>query len=332
MSSSLYRNLKSLKESVKNQTSGNFWLRYSTLAPYRALCAGASALTGLTLAGSRSEVFGVEQAVDYIISVFNMYKSSAGFERFHGRVAELGPGDSCGIGLMFLAHGCEEVDLVDRFFSIRNQEQQQAINRLLVQKFPQLASLLKSQDFSESSFKNLRRHYGESAAAETFFRKHGNYDFIVSCAVLEHAYDPLAALSATIAALNPGGRIMHQIDCRDHGQFSTHFHELKFLELPAPMYSPLKWRGGPNRVLLSSYLDILRRKGMEFTVYVNSLAGGPQELPPNTTLQQISPAILDKSIEYVSSVRNRLSKPFRDMSDEDLMVTRFVISAGFASS
>lgn len=83
---------------------------------------------------------------------------------------------------------------------------------------------------------------------------------------------------------------------------------------------------------LSSYLDILRRKGMDFTVYVNSLAGGPQELPPNTTLQQISPEILDASHDYILSVRSRLSKPFREMSDEDLMVTRFVISAKFANS
>src|SRR5437660_1576839 len=219
--------LKSLKQSVRSLTSWPFWLRYATLAPYRALCAGASAITGRTMSGAAHAERNVAEALDYMTSVFNVYKTVSGTSHFQGRVAEIGPGDSCGIGLMFLAEGCQEVHLVDRFFSKRDERHQQAINRALMERFPILASLRRNGDFSESSFKNLVRHYGQPA--ETFFEANQGYDCIVSCAVLEHVYDPLRAMSAMIAALNPGGIMVHQVDCRDHVQFAAHFHELKFL-------------------------------------------------------------------------------------------------------
>ena len=53
-----------------------------------------------------------------------------------------------------------------------------------MERFPILASLRRNGDFSESSFKNLVRHYGQPA--ETFFEANQGYDCIVSCGVLEH--------------------------------------------------------------------------------------------------------------------------------------------------
>jgi len=269
----------------------------------------------------------VEEAISYITSVFNNYKAAAGVRHFHGRIAEIGPGDSCGIGLMFLAEGCDEVDLLDRFFSPRDERHQQAINRTLVQQFPQLSSLLGDRSYSEASFSKLTRHYGESAAAETFFEAHKGYDTIVSCAVLEHLYDPLRALTAASSALNPGGIMMHQVDCRDHEQFSTHFHELKFLELPAPLYSPLRWGGGPNRIRLSSYVNALHQQGMDCTIYVTGLAGVSEDIGPCRIMRQIAPEIIENSLRYVHEIRPRLAKPFRDMPDDDLMVTSFLMVA-----
>jgi SAM-dependent methyltransferase len=266
-----------------------------------------------------------EEAVTYVNSVFNLYKTATRVERFYGRMAEIGPGDSCGIGLMFLADGCEEAHLVDRFFSSRDERQQQLINQALVRKLPRLSSRLQNGDFSESSFAGLKRFYG--APAETFFSLHTGYDFIVSCAVMEHLYDPLQALSAIVSALKPGGTTVHQIDCRDHGQFSEHFHQLKFLELPRWMYAPLGWGGGPNRVRLSSYLDTLSRLPVDSTVFVDELAGVPERMPPGTLLEEIPQSTVEASRSYVASVRSHLAHPFRSMCDEDLMITAFTLSA-----
>lgn len=315
-----------LKQAVKSLTAKPFWLRYLTLAPYRVLCAGASALTGLTMSGSHPQL-SVEEAVEYIRSVFDTYKAVAKVHRFHGSIAEVGPGDSSGVGLMFLADGCEQVDLVDRFFSTRDQLHQQAINRTIVEHFPQLTPLLRNGDFSETSFEKLARHYGKRAAAETFFESNKSYDFIVSCAVLGQVYDPLRALSVMASALKSGGMMIHQVDGRDRGQFSEYFHELKFLELPHLLYSPLKWRGGANRVRLGSYLKVLQQERLESTIYVTTLAGNPHRLPPCSSLEAIPQPLLDASRQYVCKVRTRLAKPFRDLPDDDLMVTSFTLLA-----
>jgi SAM-dependent methyltransferase len=327
MSSAVEQSLRSFKQKVKSATGGHFWLRYMTLAPYRALCAGTAALTGLTRSGARHAEGNVADAVQHITSVFNMYKTAAAVAHFYGRVAEIGPGDSCGIGLMFLADGCQRVDLVDRFFSMRDEHHQQTINRVIIEQLPQLAARQKNGDFSENAFAGLKRHYGERAAAETFFEANRDYDFIVSCAVLEHVYDPLRAVAAMASALKPGGMMLHQIDCRDHGQFSERFHELKFLELPALLYSPLKWGGGPNRVRLGAYLKAMQNQGLETTVYVSSLAGFTEEMPPCTKLNDLPQSFLNKSRNYVSEIRPHLARPFREMPDEELMTTRFLVVA-----
>jgi hypothetical protein len=223
-----------------------------------------------------------------------------------------------------MADGCRSVDLVDRFYSARDEQHQRAINKALVQQFPRLGSLQNNGDFSESSFRNLVRHYGRPA--ETFFDANRGYDFIVSCAVLEHVYDPLRAVTAMISALNPGGIMVHQVDCRDHGQFSEYLHELKFLELPSTLYSPLKWGGGPNRVRLGSYISLLQQAPVDFKIYVGSLAGSPEFMHQCKLMQDLPRDTVRASQEYVATIRSRLAMPFRQMSDEDLMVTGFTMS------
>jgi len=66
---------------------------------------------------------------------------------------------------------------------------------------------------------------------------------------------------------------------------------------------------------------------MRFSIFTNSLAGIPDEIPPGTTFDQIDRSVLDASRNYVCGVRRHLVKPFRDRSDEDLMITRFLIVA-----
>lgn len=327
VSRSIEKRLRRLKDDVRSLSSRHFWLRYSTLAAYRTLCASLSAVTGVTVSGAIHTDRSERQAIEYITSIFSKYKSAAQVSRFYGRVAEIGPGDSCGIGLLFLADGCQQADLLDRFFSRRDERQQQTINRLIVQQFPQLNSLLKNGDFSETSFQRLARHYGESAAAEIFFNHNRGYDFIVSCAVMEHVYDPLRSIAAAASALNPGGMMLHQVDCRDHAQFSQGLHELKFLELPSWMYSPLRWQGGPNRVRLSSYQKVLQDQKMEHNLYITSLAGVNAEIPPCTRFEDLPKSFLDTSRDFVSSVRNKLARPFREAADIDLMTTGFMLVA-----
>jgi hypothetical protein len=259
--------------------------------------------------------------------VFDDYKIVAGVNGFQGKAAEIGAGDSCGVALLFLANGCEQIDLVDRFFSPRDNTRQQEINRIIVSRHPDLQSHCIDKAYLETSFRGLKRHYGEKAAAETFFKNQQGYSAIVSRAVFEHLYDPLAAISFSAKALATGGIMVHFVDCRDHGLFSAQSHELKFLELPALLYSPLKWRGGSNRIRLSSYVQALELAPVEYSIYVRHLAGVSGELPERTAFDQIDKSLLAQSRSYVASIRRHLAQPFSQMDDEDLMVQGFSIYA-----
>jgi SAM-dependent methyltransferase len=288
------------------------WLRYAALAPYRALCSLGISIGGTTSSGHHSEL---AETSKYIDRIFNEYKFYSGVDHFHGRAAEVGPGDLSGVGLRLIAEGCDHVDLADRFKSKSDPAVQEAVNKAILSKYPR------------ADVAKLSRHYGELAAAETFFRANKGYDFIFSCAVLEHVYDPVGALQVMQQALNPGGIMVHIVDCRDHGQFSDRLHDLSFLRLPKLLYRPLGASGGPNRIRCSAYVNAVKAMGMSHKLYITALAGIPELLPLGTTWDVISPELLTRSWQHVAEIRNKLATPFRLMDERDLMIAGFALSA-----
>lgn len=270
----------------------------------------------------------LDASVAYIERVFDDYKRYAGVKRFSGRVAELGPGDNCGVGLLFLNDGCETADLLDRFYAERDPQQQRRIYRRLFEVCPTLSDRF-STSFpdADDSFPGIQWHYGPAAAAEVFFRDHRDFDVIVSRAVLEHLYDPISAVHDMADALRPGGVMLHAVDFRDHGIFTPRFHELKFLEVPAPIYPHMtRASGGPNRILAPAYRRALQEAGLEFQILVAGLAGVgllneclEWDALPATQRRQ--------SLAFVKSVRNGFAPELRAMSDEDLAVNSVFIVA-----
>ena len=123
-----------------------------------------------------------------------------------GKVAEVGPGGNAAVALHLLANGANCVDLIDKFAFTHNEQNLDNIYR----KFDNYQDLAK-----------ITYYVGENASAERFFRSRRGYDAILSCAVLEHLLDPLAALASMTSALAPGGRTIYQVDLRDHGMFSS---------------------------------------------------------------------------------------------------------------
>lgn len=196
----------SLRSTIKDATCRNFWLRYLTLVPWRLSYALYSSLTLRNISGEEKDLQG-ETHQQYAARIFQNYRNQAGVSRFHGRVAEVGPGRFSAIAKMFIADGCKSVDQVDRF-RYEDPEPSPAVRRFL-------------------------------EPAETFFKANRGYDFIVSCAVLEHLSAPLGTIRAMTAALNPGGVMIHSVDCRDHGQFSSHLHDLSFLRISPELYWPM---------------------------------------------------------------------------------------------
>jgi len=96
----------------------------------------------------------VDESIVYIREVFNDYKRYAGIERFYGRVAEVGPGDNCGVAILFIEDGCEKVDLADRFYSVRNALRQENIYKELLKSNH---VRLQMQNYQTASFR-MKKH------------------------------------------------------------------------------------------------------------------------------------------------------------------------------
>ena len=264
----------------------------------------------------------VAGSLAYLQEVFDDYKALAGVTAFQGRVAELGPGDNAGVGLLFLQDGCSRVDLVDRFYARRDPVRQARIYEALARAQPGVARLLTGvEDGGEPVVAGLHRQYGESAAAERFFRDHGPYEVIVSRAVLEHVVDPRTALLAMAGALAPGGIMLHKVDLRDHGLFSERFHELAWLETPEVLH---RWmtapQGWPNRVLAHRYREILRESGVAFRILVTCLAGVGEVTPP-LPWEELPLPLRARALAVVEAAASRLPRSLLGAAREDLAVT-----------
>lgn len=315
--------LQPIKTRIKSATSRSFWLRYWTLAGYRVFCSALIQLTGKTLSGSYT--VSVQEAVQHAQDVFALFKFVTGIERFQGKVADVGPGASCALGLLFLADGCSHVDLPDRF-TFPDSQPQRDVNRAMVDAHPGLREGMTDETFAESSFAHLQRHSGERAAAENFFADNQGYDYIVSVATLEHVYDPLSALASMARALNPHGVMIHNIDFRDHGQFSESFHDLKFLELSNAMYAPLRWQGGPNRVRLNAYVNHLENLGFKVETFAHYVTGIKHGIPISR-MELLPDDVRTTAMGLVNRARPSLAPEFLNAADDDLIAANVVLVA-----
>ncbi len=271
----------------------------------------------------------LDQSVAYITGAFSDYKCHSGVEQFYGRVAEVGPGDNCGVALLFLADGCERVDLFDRFYAVRDTSQQARIYQRLVELYPALRQRCRVYPpIDEFSFEGLYPHYGESGTAERAFSANHGYDFIVSRSALQTLTDPVTALRGMVRALNDGGMLLHEIDLRDYtGMFSNGFYELKFLEIPEWIYKHMAYGyGRPNRIRVDRYRDILQDEGLSVSVLVTHLAQ-VGEVSPHVSYGQIDKKVRDEALLYIRALRDRFARDFDAVSDEDLSVCGFFLIA-----
>mgnify|MGYP001177627668 CR=1 FL=1 len=254
-----------------------------------------------TNSGTAHSKMSVQESTDYIQTVFHDYKSIAGIERFHGKIAEIGPGDSNGVSLMMIDDGASSVDLVDKYYSNRDEEHEKNV----------LFNLL-PESFEHHQNK-VKRYYGKQASSESFFETNKGYSFIVSRAVLEHVDDPLLSLKSMYNALSNGGVLIHKADLRDHGMFSNYnLHELTFLKIPKWLYSSITSNTGrPNRVMADEYVSFIKENFNNYSIYVTGLFGKGQ-LQPNQyfDIDDLSDQDLEQSNAYIKEI-------FSDHTDED---------------
>ena len=277
-----------------------------------------------TRSGTRHATLSVEESLNYIDRVYSDYLAYGGIEGVSGCVAEIGPGDNFGVALCMLGAGAGEVHTLDRYRPHRDDAQQARIHRALAQRHG-LGALLSDGVGGANEMRGLVAH--EGTPAETFFRSSGHrFDCIVSRAVLEHLYDPLAALDGMAASLAPGGMLIHRIDFRDHGMFAGH-HPLTFLTIPDPLYRAMtRGSGRPNRLLLPAWRDWLERSPLAGSLRITRLVGVEGELEP-AEWDDIDPAARRTALATVRAIRPRLAPGLAAYSDQDLAVSGCVLVA-----
>ena len=278
-----------------------------------------------TRSGTRHATLSLNESIEYIDRVFRDYLEYGGLTRFHGRVAEIGPGDNFGVALRMLGDGATEVHTIDRYRPRYDDSRQHRIHRALAARHG-LNRLLADTGSEGPAIRGLTTHWGTSA--ENFFRgSDAKFDHIVSRAVLEHLYDPLGALDDMAASLAPGGTLIHRIDLRDHGMFRGH-HPLTFLTIPDARYRAMtRGAGRPNRVLLPAWRDWLDRSPLTGSLRITRLAGVDGEIAP-AEWNDIDPAMRRAALDTVRAIRPRLAPSLAQFTDRDLAVSGCVLVAG----
>lgn len=252
-------------------------------------------------------------------------------------VAELGPGDSLGIGLAALVSGCEKYyafDVVEHATLEKNIIIFHEIVALFrgktpipdAKEFPELKPYLKNYDFPSDIFNddwlsvalNAERlkkiedsiHNARSKDSLIQYKvpwsdenivKEGTVDMIYSQAVLEHVDDLQSTYKIMFSWLKTNGFISHQIDFKCHGtanKWNGHW-----------LYSDNIWkfiRGKRpyliNRMPHSKHLELLQKEQFKLLCDIR---------------------IVTKSNIFITN----LAEKFRTISDEDLVTSGAFIQA-----
>lgn len=285
--------------------------------------------------GATHRGFALAESLDYIDKVFGDYERYAGLtpEAIRGKtILELGPGDSFGVALRFIAAGAQKVITADRFIPIRDSGQQRAIyegvlSRMSADERERVDGVLTAQGIDLPSVNvDVRAGLGIEEAPREIGE--ASVDIIISRAVLEHVYDLDSAFEAMNRLLKPGGLMAHKVDLRDHGLFTDGGqHALEFLTVGDRLYA---WMGEesaglPNRRLQGYYERTLDGMGYKARYLTTHLAGIEEEVEPHVPAEDGLPQ--NAPLGSVEEIRRRLLPRFRSLPAAELAVAGFWVVA-----
>ncbi len=283
------------------------------------------------------ECYDARQSVQHIKKLYNSYMDHGKMteEELRGkRFLEIGPGDSFGVALLFLAKGVNQVVAVDRFYTPRNGEQERTIyfalrNELTdieKRRFDEVVSLEAKPIFNPEKLTYLYDIPIEKAADKL---SRGSFDFVISMAVLEHVYDLSSAFDSMDKLLSEKGRMLHGVDLSDHAMFSKYgYNPLTLLTIPDWLYRLMSsGTGDPNREDVSRYRAKLSSLEYETRVLTAKVVGSNTEIVPHVERIENCVHYGDEQLAIVSSIRPKLLERYRNLSDEDLLQSAIFIDA-----
>jgi len=148
----------------------------------------------------------------------------------HRSVLEVGPGLNFGVALLLKCAGARRVAVTDRFLaryqSSYHGRLYRAIREMAAAQLPALDLAPFDAFIAGASHASGAVECIEMPLERVAEQHAQSFDVVLSNAVLEHVYDPGAAAKSLYAVLAPGGKGYHQVDFRDHHDFS---HPLEYL-------------------------------------------------------------------------------------------------------
>jgi hypothetical protein len=281
------------------------------------------------------------ESVSYIQRVFDDFNRYAHLspERVAGRrMAEIGPGDNLGVGLLYLTWGAASYTGLDRFYSVHDEARERDIYLALRNTLPldRRARFDDAVDLSSGIRLNeakLRYLYGHAAESCDEALGPASVDILLSRVVIQSVNLDLAmpAMDRTLAA---GGLMAHKIDFRDLGMFLPNgFHALEFRTLPEGVYQWMIQRGDhPNRRHLPYYSAALTRLNYRFELLRTGVITGkaPEFWKPVEPHREGLREGIDYSSEdaaYVERIRPRLIEEFRSLPAADLLAAGILLVA-----
>jgi SAM-dependent methyltransferase len=250
-------------------------------------------------------------------------------------VLEIGPGDNLGVALKFLAAGAKRVICIDRYAAKCDPKYERQIYSTL------------RESLNDSGKQNIDRainldNDGIEVNPEKLLYSSGigieeaekvvareSVDFIVSRAAIQHLYDVDIALSVMDRLLRHGGYMIHKIDFRDLGMFSSYgFNPLTFLTISNRVYKLMTYDSGrPNRKLLRYYKQKMNSFGYHAKMLITQVVGRETEVLPHKDSIIFGIDYTSATISCVNEIRPCLADEFKDMTDEQLMVAGIFLSA-----
>ena len=296
-----------------------------------------------SLSGSTYHHLTVEQSLAYINLVFQDFLDYGGLNEKNlagKRFLELGPGDNVGVALRLLALGAREAVCVDKFYSTHDIEHERRIYLALREQlsarerelFDQAVTLEPTLVFNPEK---IRYVYGVGAQDADRVLEPQSFDLILSRAVLQEIYEIDRAFACMDRLLRPGGSMVHKIDLRDYGMFSScGFHPREFLTISDPLYYLMASdTDKPNRRMLDYYRDKMGQMGYQAQLYIvgvveeDAYRAVQTEIRPHKTSLEYKVDYGDRHVSSIQRIRPRLAARFHRLTDEDLLAAGLFLVA-----
>lgn len=294
-----------------------------------------------SFSGSTTHKISVADSVRYQNTIYEDYVRYGSLTpaKIKDTVAvELGPGDNIGALLRFIAAGARQVVGADRFYSTHDIEHERAIYVQLraglsaeeQRRFDEAVQLEPTLQFNPERVKYV---YGKGAQDIDEVVAPGSVDIVVSRGVLQEVYDIDRAFAAMDRILKPGGIMVHKIDLRDYGMFSSiGYHPREFLTIPGWAYRWMAYNTDKtNRRMLNYYRKKMASMNYDAEFYITGVVSNPYqaiqaEIIPYKKALVKGVDYFDAHQQLVDEIRPRLQSQFRDLSDEDLLAAATMLA------